>query len=301
MVRMDDPRIEAEERQQIGMAEAAAAPTRRGGMFFALRFRNYRLFWLGQLVSVTGTFMQSTAQQWLVLQLSHDPLALGIVGALQFGPLIVPFGRNIADRWPRRHLLGVTQTISGLLAITVFTLTISGFVQLWQVYLLAFLLGIVNAVDLPSRQAFISEMVPPENLLNAVSLNSAQFNVSRIAGPGIAGTLIALFGLPVLFLLNALSFAAVIPSLRSMRRSQLVPVPRSARGHGWARVRALGEGFRFIAHRPTLRITIIMVAVIGTMGFNFTVLLPLEATTVLHQGPAVFGLLTSALAAGALC
>src|SRR5262249_48046533 len=171
MVRMDDPRIEAEERQQIGMVEASAAPRRRSGMFSALRFRNYRLFWLGQLVSVTGTFMQSTAQQWLVLQLTHDPLALGIVGALQFGPLIVPFGGAIADRWPRRNVLVVTQTLSGLLALTLFILTITGLVQLWHVCVLAFCLGIVNAVDLPSRQAFVSELVPSANLLNAISVN----------------------------------------------------------------------------------------------------------------------------------
>src|SRR5262249_17950513 len=159
-----------------------------------LRFRNYRLFWSGQLVSVTGTFMQGTAQQWLVLQLSNDPLALGITGALQFGPLIVPFGGAIADRWPRRNVLVVTQILSRLLAFALLLLNITGLVQLWHVYLLAFCLGVVNAVDLPSRHAFISEMVPPENLLNAISLNSAQFNVSRIAGPGVAGAFIALLG-----------------------------------------------------------------------------------------------------------
>src|SRR5262245_19341329 len=210
MVRMDDPRAETtKEWRHIRTAEAAA-PTRRGGMFSALRFRNYRLFWSGQLVSVTGTFMQSTAQQWLVLQLSHDPLALGIAGALQFGPLIVPFGGAIADRWPRRIVLVVTQTLSGLLALSLFILTVTGLVLLWQFYVLAFSLAIVDAVDLPSRQAFISEMVPTENLLNAISLNSAQFNVSRIAGPGVAGALIALLGVPPLFLLNALSYVAVI-------------------------------------------------------------------------------------------
>nr|MBF6592623.1 MFS transporter [Ktedonobacterales bacterium] len=157
------------------------------GMFSALRYRNFRLFWLGQLVSVTGTFMQGTAQQWLVLTLSPgNPLPLGITGALQFGPLLIPFGGAIADRFPRRRILLVTQTCAGLLALALFLLTATGVVRLWHVYLLALLLGIVNAVDMPSRQAFVGEMAPPESLLNAVSLNSAQFNASRILGPGLA-------------------------------------------------------------------------------------------------------------------
>src|SRR5262249_30687075 len=140
MVMTSDPRAEAEERGQIERKAAAPASERRAGMFSALRFRNYRLFWSGQLVSVTGTFMHGTAQQWLVLQLSNDPLALGITGALQFGPLIVPFGGAIADRWPRRNVLVVTQILSGLLAFALFLLTITGLVQLWHVYLLAFCL-----------------------------------------------------------------------------------------------------------------------------------------------------------------
>lgn len=274
---------------------------RRGGMFEALHFRNYRLFWTGQLVSVTGTFMQGTAQQWLVLQLSKDPLALGVVGALQFGPSLVPLGAAVADRWPRRNVLVVTQAISGLLALLLFTLTVTHLVQIWHIYLLAFLLGLVNAVDMPSRQAFISEMVPGDYLLNAVSLNSAQFNVARIAGPGIAGALIALLGVPVLFLLNALSFVAVICGLLLMRVSDLVPVPNTHASRGiQGRLRDIGGGFRFIFGNRTVLITFIMIATVGTMGFNFNVVLPLEATSVLHAGPAVFGLLTSSLGVGAL-
>ncbi|HKS70819.1 MAG TPA: MFS transporter, partial [Ktedonobacterales bacterium] len=194
------------------------------GIFSALRHRNYRLFWFGQLVSVTGTFMQSTAQQWLVLTLTPNPLALGIVGALQFGPLLIPFGGAIADRWPRRNVLMATQTAAGLLALILFALTVTHAVQLWQVYVLALMLGIVNAVDMPTRQAFVSEMVPADSLLNAVSLNSAQFNASRIVGPGLAGALIALFGVPPLFLLNAVSFIAVIFGLLMMNLKDLVPV-----------------------------------------------------------------------------
>lgn len=284
----------------------AAIPTRdhaRGSIFSALRYRNYRLFWFGQLVSVTGTFMQGTAQQWLVLTLTSDPLALGVVGALQFGPLLVlaPFGGAIADRWPRRRVLVGTQVASGLLALALWMLTATGLVQLWHVFALAALLGLVNAVDMPTRQAFISEMVPAENLLNAVSLNSAQFNASRIVGPGLAGGLIALLGgTSQLFLFNALSYIAVIAGLLMMSVADLVPVPHMEPQHGLARLRAMGDGIRFVLARPKLRVTFLMIAIIGTMGFNFNVLLPLEATSVLQSGAVVFGLLSSALGAGAL-
>ncbi len=293
-------------------ARAANSPLRSSSAFgdgfartfSALRFRNFRLFWFGQLISVTGTFMQSTAQQWLVLTLSSNALDLGIVGALQFGPLLVlaPFGGAIADRWPRRNVLVVTQAASGLLALALFALTVADIVRIWQVFVLALLLGIVNSVDTPTRQAFVGEMIPPENLLNAVSLNSAQFNASRIAGPGIAGAMIALLGMPVLFLLNAISFVAVIAGLLLMRPAELMPMPRSvASGHGMARLRAMNEGARFVLRTPLLRITFFLIAVIAIFGFNFNVLVPLAATQGLHAGPAIFGLLTSALGVGALC
>lgn len=270
-------------------------------MFSALRYRNYRLFWFGQLVSVTGTFMQGTAQQWLVLTLTPNPMALGLVGALQFGPILLlgPLGGVIVDRWPRRVVLMVTQGCSGVLAAILWALTALGIAQIWQVFALALALGLVNSVDMPARQAFVSEMVPRERLLNAVSLNSAQFNVSRILGPGLAGAIIALFHVPVLFLLNAVSYIAVIIGLMLMRPAELVPVPR-AMERGVAALRAMGAGGRFVWDTPVLRLTMVLVAVIGTFGFNFNVLLPLEATNVLRAGPAVFGLLTSALGIGAL-
>ena len=271
------------------------------GMFTALRQRNYRLFWLGQLISVTGTFMQGTAQQWLVLTLTSNPLALGIVGALQWGPVIVPFGGAISDRWPRRSVLVVTQTCSGILACALFALTVTHQIQLWEVYLLALLLGLVNAVDMPTRQAFVSEMVNEDHLLNAVSLNSVQFNAARIAGPALAGVLIAVLGVPPLFFLNAISYIAVIVGLLLMRISELVPVPAMARAENLAaRVSALGDGARFVWRSPQLLVTFLMLGVIGTLGFNFNVLLPLEAHDALHAGPEIFGLLTSALGIGAL-
>src|SRR5260221_330884 len=228
------------------------------GIFSALRYRNYRLFWFGQLVSVTGTFMQGTAQQWLVLSLSSNAIALGMVGAREFGPLLVPLGGAIADRWPRRSVLMCTQAIAGSLALVLFLLTVTGMVQLWHVFVLALLLGVNNAVDMPTRQAFVSEMVPRERLLNAVSLNSAQFNASRIVGPGLAGLLIALFCTPLLFLLNAISFLAVIVGLWLMRPSELMPVTRAAAAHGLARLRALGGGARVVLATPKLRTTVLI-------------------------------------------
>lgn len=271
------------------------------GIFSALQFRNYRLFWIGQLVSVTGTFMQGTAQQWLVLTLSNNnPMPLGIVGALQFGPMLIPFGGAVADRWPRRRVLMCTQAAAGVLALALWALTLLNIAQLWEVYVLALLLGIVNAVDMPTRQAFVSEMVDSEYLLNAISLNSAQFNASRIVGPALAGVMIALFGMPLLFLLNAVSYIAVIVGLALMRPAELVPIPERAIQHGMARIRALGDGARFVFSQRTVLITFMIIAVVGTMGFNFNVLLPVEATNVLHAGSAIFGLLTSALGAGAL-
>jgi MFS family permease len=284
-------------------ASSSSAPSSaRGSMFSALRIRNYRLFWTGQLVSVTGTFMQGTAQQWLVLRLTHDPLALGVVGALQFGPMLFLglFGGAIADRWPRRAVLVVTQSTAGALALALWLLTITGMVQIWHVFALALILGIVNAVDMPTRQSFVSELVPSERLINAVSLNSAQFNVARIAGPGLAGLLIALFDVPFLFLLNALSFLAVIVSLLMMRSSELVTAPHAPKTHGIARLRALGDGIRFIRSSRTLAITFLMVGIVGTFGFNFNVLLPLEARETLHADAIAFGLVSSSLGVGAL-
>ncbi|HKS70213.1 MAG TPA: MFS transporter, partial [Ktedonobacterales bacterium] len=259
-----------------------------GGVFSALRYRNYRLFWFGQLISVTGTFMQSTAQAWLVLTLTPNPLALGIIGALQFGPLLVPFGGAIGDRFPRRKVLVATQAGAGILALVLFFLTVTHLITLWQLYLLALGLGIVNAVDMPTRQAFVSEMVSSQDLLNAVSLNSAQFNMSRIVGPGLAGLAIALFGMPLLFFLNGLSYVAVIVGLVLMRPAELVPQPLAALAHGMARIRAMGDGFRFMLSDPIMRVTLLMIAVTGTLGFNFNVLLPLEARTQLVAGPEIF-------------
>ncbi|HEX9069997.1 MAG TPA: MFS transporter [Ktedonobacterales bacterium] len=290
----------------IGAADGEAkseqrTPRSRGSTFSALRIYNYRVYWLGQLVSVTGTFMQTTAQQWLVLSLSqNNPLAVGLVGTFQFGPLLLlaPFTGVIGDRLPRRKLLMATQSISGVLALALWTLTALHVVQLWHVYGLALLLGIVNAVDMPVRQAFVSDMVPGDSILNAVSLNSAQFNVSRILGPTIAGILIAAFGIPNLFLINALSYVAVVGGLFMMHPNELFSI-RAAGGRTGS-LRAMSEGMRFIWRTPKLAVLLLMVAVVGTFGFNFNVLLPLQAKSVLHANSVVFGMLTSSLGIGAL-
>ncbi len=245
--------------------------------------------------------MQSTAQQWLVLTLApNNPLALGVTGALQFGPILVlgPAAGILIDRYPRRNILFATQTISGVQALVLWGLTAAGVIQLWHVYALALLLGVVTAVDSPARQAFVSEMAPPSHLLNAISLNSVQFNVARIVGPAIAGGLIATLGIPLLFLLNALSFIAVIIGLAMMRVNELFPVPR-IKGKS-AGLRGVSEGIRFVWANRDVRITFFLLAVVGLLGFNFNILLPLQATNILHAGAAEFGLLSSALGVGAL-
>ena len=280
-------------------ATVAGSQTQRHHTFAALRFRNFKLFWWGQVVSVTGTFMQSTAQQWLVLTLSKNPLALGITGALQFGPslLLGPFAGGLIDRYPRRNILYVTQAGQAILAVALWALTFSGVVQLWHVYLLALLLGLFTAIDNPTRQAFVSEMVPTSHLLNAISLNSVQFNVARIVGPAIAGALIARLGIPLMFLLNAISFIAVIFGLWLMRAKDLYLTPRAEKGKP---LHAMREGVRFIWNNHDVRITFLLITVVGTLGFNFNVLLPLLAKVTLHAGAQEFGLLTSALGLGAL-
>src|SRR5881227_2707070 len=191
--------------------------------FLALRHRNFRLFWFGQLISLIGTWMQTTAQAWLVLELTHSAWLLGVVGALQFLPvmLLALFGGVLADRLPKRRVLLFTQSFAMLQAAVLWTLVATGEVRLWHVLVLAALLGLTNSVDMPTRQAFVVEMVGREDLPNAVALNSSLFNMARIVGPGIAGLLIAWLGVAPLFLLNAISFIPVIAGLALIDVKQL--------------------------------------------------------------------------------
>ncbi|MFE0778539.1 MFS transporter [Streptomyces sp. NPDC058861] len=272
--------------------------TRRGGgTFSSLTIRNYRLFFTGAIVSNTGTWMARITQDWLVLSLTGSAAAVGITTALQFLPMLLfgLYGGVIADRYPKRQLLLVSQAALGLCGVALAALTLSGHVQVWHVYLIAFLLGMVTVVDNPARQSFVSEMVGPEQLRNAVSLNSANFQSARLVGPAVAGVLIAGVGSGWAFLLNGLSFVAPVISLLLMRTGELHKVERVPRGKGQLR-----EGLRYVAGRPDLVWPIVLVGFIGTFGFNFPIWLTAFADGVFHVGAGTYGFLNTLMAAGSL-
>jgi MFS family permease len=267
----------------------------------ALRHRNYRLFFVGQLISLIGTWMQQVAQSWLVLQLTHDPLWLGLVSVAQFGPVIVfgLFGGVIADQLPKRKTLIVTQTVAMVLAFVLFVLTATGVVQVWHVMVLAALLGVSNSVDMPTRQSFAVEMVGREDVANAVGLNSALFNTSRVLGPAAAGLLIGAFGIAVAFLLNAISFLAVIVAYAVMRDSELRPAPSIARPTTARAVfDSLAEGARYVRSTPIVLLAVTIVGLVATFGLNFQILIPPLADSVLHVGAAGYGFLMAASGVG---
>jgi MFS family permease len=271
-------------------------------IFRSLSVRNYRLFAVGQLVSNTGTWMQRIAQDWLVLALTHSGTALGVVTALQFLPVLLfsVWGGALADRYPKRQMLMITQSSMGILAAVLGVLTLTGVVTPWQLYLFALATGTVTAIDTPARQSFVVEMVGPAQLQNAVSLNSANFNLGRVVGPAVAGLMIGLFSSEIagsgwVFLVNALSYMAVVGGLGAIRGRDLLPAKRIARGRG----RQL-EGFRYLRTRPDLGAVLAMVLVFGTLGLNFPVLLPLFTTRVFHAGASSYGLLSAVMAVGSL-
>ena len=265
--------------------------------FRSLRTRNYRLFFAGQLVSVIGTWMQTVAQSWLVLTLTGSGLALGVATALQFLPMLLfgAWGGLLADRLDKRRVLVATQTSAGLLALVLGLLVVTGVVTLWMVYVLALLLGAVSVVDMPTRQAFVTEMVGAEEVPNAVGLNSAVFNTGRLVGPAVAGVLVASVGVGICFLLNALSYVGVVLGLRAMRDEDLHRNTRVVAGPGQVRA-----GLRYVWSTPELRSTLLLVAAVGTFGLNQTVVLPLLARYALHGGAPLYGFLSSAVAAGSL-
>lgn len=270
---------------------------RRG--FRALRARNYRLFWVGQLFSLTGSWMQTTAQAWLVLQLTRSPFALGLVATLQFLPvtLLSLFGGVIADMMPKRTLLRVTQT-AGLVQAAVFgALVATGAIQLWHVYVLAAAQGIINAIDNPTRQAFATELVDREDMVNAVALNSMQFNSARIVGPALAGIMIAWIGIAPALFINALSFVAVLIALAMMDPGSFRAVAPKERLPVGQNIMA---GLSYSWRTPAVLIVLLVVGMVGTFGYNFTVVLPLLAGFVLHTDAAGFGALSSFLGAGSL-
>ncbi|MFJ4315517.1 MFS transporter [Streptomyces lavendulae] len=274
-----------------------AVPAGRNSMFSSLRIRNYRLFAAGQAVSNTGTWMQRIAQDWLVLSLTGSASAVGITIALQFLPMLVfgLYGGVLADRLPKRPLLLATQSAMGLTGIALAVLTLAGHVQVWHVYLAAFLLGLVTVLDNPARQTFVSEMVGPAQVANAVSLNSANFQSARLVGPAIAGVLITAVGSGWAFLLNGLSFAAPIAGLLMMRTRELHPVTPQPRAKGQLR-----EGLRYVAGRPELVWPIVLVGFIGTFGFNFPIWLSAFVGDVFHGDAGTYGLFNTLIAAGSL-
>jgi MFS family permease len=265
--------------------------------FRSLRIRNYRLFFFGQLVSVTGTWMQTVAQSWLVLNLTGSGVALGITVALQFLPMLLfgMWGGLLADRLDKRRLLVATQAAGGVLAVALWALVATGAVQLWMVYAFAFLLGVVTMVDMPTRQAFVIEMVGPDEVPNAVGLNSAMFNTGRILGPAAAGVMIAWFGIAPAFLANGLSFLAVIAGLLAMRTEELFRREPAERRRGEVRA-----GLRYVWADPTLRSTLFLVAVLGLFGFNFVVVLPLLARFTFGAGAGLYSVFTALMSVGSL-
>jgi len=279
------------------LAEVGVPPARsRLDPIRSLKVRNYRLYFSGQLVSLTGTWAQRVAQDWLVLQLTNSGTALGIVTALQFGPalLLSLYGGALADRGDKRRLLLATQTGIALAALALGLLDVTGVVRIWQVMVLAAVLGVVSAIDTPIRQSFVVEMVGPTDLPNAVALNSTAFNLARIAGPALAGVVISVFGTGWAFLGNAASSAAVLAGLALMRTAELFPATPVDRAAGQYRA-----ALRYVRHRSDLLLPMVLIFVLGTLGYNYQITIALIAKQVFHRGADSFGLLSTSLAVGA--
>ena len=269
------------------------------GTFRSLRGYNYRLWAGGAFVSNVGTWMQRTAQDWLVLTIltHHNAASVGVVMGLQFGPqmLLLPWTGSAADHLDRRKLLLATQATMGLLALGLGLLTVTGLVRLWQVYAFAFGLGCAAAFDAPARQTFVAELVGETDLSNAVALNSTSFNAARLIGPAVAGVLIAAIGSGWVFLLNAVSFVAVLCSLCLLRVGELHRNDKVPRARG-----SLVEGFRYIKQRPDLLTVLGMLFLIGTFGINYPIFISTMSVTVFHAGAGRYGLLTSIMAVGSV-
>ena len=265
--------------------------------FAALAVPNYRRYISGQSISLIGTWMQMTAQSWLVLTLTHSGTMLGVVVALQTLPVLLlgPYGGVIADRVDKRRLMIVLQSAMGLQALALGLLTLTGTVRVWQIGILAMLLGLNNAFENPARQSFMMELVGPEHLRNAVSLNSVLANVARAVGPAIAGILIATVGTDVCFLVNAGSFVAVLFSLSSIDASSLTPSTPTPRAAGQLR-----EGLRYVRSTPALAIPLVMMGIAGCLTYEFQVSLPVMADQGLHVGATGFGFMTAAMGVGAV-
>ncbi|MEP6680611.1 MAG: MFS transporter [Chloroflexota bacterium] len=271
---------------------------RRG--FVALRHRNYRLYWFGQIASLVGTWMQSVSQPWLVLQLGGSPLQLGTVLALQFAPamFLAPLGGVLADRVDKRNALRATQSVALVQAAVLCALTFTGVVEIWHIYILATVLGVTSAVDMPIRQSFAAELVPRDELVNAIALNSTSFNLARVIGPAIAGLTLAVFGTAFNFGLNAVSYLAVLVALTMMDASLL---HRSERPEVFPSVRSsLAEGFRYAVRTPHVLWPLLLLGGMATFAMNFQTLLPLFARNTLGLEANGYGALYASMGAGSL-
>ncbi|MEU8482036.1 MFS transporter [Streptomyces sp. NPDC048641] len=286
-------------------ADSAPAPTaldttdrpRKSSMFSSLKIRNYRLFATGAVVSNTGTWMARITQDWLVLSITGSSAAVGITTAMQFLPMLLfgLYGGVIADRFAKRNLLFVTQGAMSLSGLFLAALTLTGNVQVWHVYLAAFFTGLVTVVDNPTRQSFVSEMVGPDQVRNAVSLNSANFQSARLIGPAVASGLTAAVGPGWAFLANGLSFLAPLTSLCLMRTRELHHTPRASRGKGQLR-----DGLDYVSKHPELIWPIVLVGFVGTFGFNFPIWLSAYADDVFHGGVGMYGVFNTLMALGSL-
>jgi len=265
--------------------------------FASLATRNYRLYFIGQAISFTGTWMQTVAQGWLVLKLTGSGTALGIITALQYLPILIfgPMGGVFADRYAKRKILYITQSVSAILALILGVLVLFNSIQLWMVGVLALGLGLVNALDGPVRQTFVMEMVGKDQLANAVSLNAILMNVARVLGPAIAGIVIAVTGLGLCFILNSISFAAVIIVLFLMDATKFHHLPLAEKTKG-----QLIEGLRYVNSNIILKNTILMMLIIGTLTYEFTISLPLFAQFALHGDATTYSMLTAAMGLGSV-
>jgi MFS family permease len=265
--------------------------------FASLSVPNYRRYYAGQSISLIGTWMQMTAQAWLVLSLTHSSTWLGAIVGLQTIPVLVlgPYGGVIADRVNKRRLMVALQSLMGVQALALGLLTVTGAVQLWEIGLLAAMLGLNNAFENPARQSFMLELVGPEHLRNAVSLNSVLVNVARTIGPAVAGILIATVGEGVCFLVNAASFVAVVASLSTMDTTALSPTTPTPRGRGQLR-----EGLQYVRSTPQLAVPLLMMGLAGCLTYEFQVTLPVMADRALDVGAAGFGFMTAAMGVGAV-
>jgi len=279
------------------MSESASIDPIRLGTFRSLRHRNYRLFFISSTVTNVGTWVQRIAQDWLVLQLTHSGTDLGLVTGLQFLPALFLSlqGGAIADRFDKRKVLILTNFAGGLIALILGLLALLGTVHRWQVYALAFALGVASAIDAPVRQSFVAEMVGREDLPNAVSLNSANFNVGRLIGPALSGFLISTFGTGPSFLINAASFFVVISALLMMNSEELIRGDTDEQNKV-----TIHDGIRYVRARTDLKAIIFVIGLMATFGLNFQITTALMATKVFHLGPSAFGLLSTSVALGSV-